>query len=228
MFEGFSQETLDFMWGIRFNNERSWFEAHKQDYLEHLYRPMKALCAQVYEGLEEDCAQRGMIGRVCRIYRDARRLHGRGPYKDHLWFSIEQPTERFAAHPTFWFELDPDGWSYGLGYYAARPITMAKLRARMDRDPAPSLALLIQVEENGEFLLDGPAYKKEKTAPIPQLTQWYNKKSFSFHHSEPLTEEIYSPGLADRLVSGLHTLFPLHDYLVTLDSDPPPAEYQNS
>ncbi len=29
MFEGFSQETVDFMWGIRFNNEKSWFEAHK-------------------------------------------------------------------------------------------------------------------------------------------------------------------------------------------------------
>ena len=28
MFEGFSQETVDFMWGIRFNNERGWFEAH--------------------------------------------------------------------------------------------------------------------------------------------------------------------------------------------------------
>ena len=32
MFQGFSQETVDFMWGIRFNNEKSWFEAHKADY----------------------------------------------------------------------------------------------------------------------------------------------------------------------------------------------------
>ena len=29
MFQGFSQETVDFMWGIRFNNDRGWFEAHK-------------------------------------------------------------------------------------------------------------------------------------------------------------------------------------------------------
>ena len=29
MFTGFTDETVDFMWGIRFNNERSWFEAHK-------------------------------------------------------------------------------------------------------------------------------------------------------------------------------------------------------
>ena len=29
MFTGFTDETVDFMWGIRFNNERTWFEAHK-------------------------------------------------------------------------------------------------------------------------------------------------------------------------------------------------------
>ena len=30
MFQGFSNETIDFMWGIRFNNEKSWFEQHKE------------------------------------------------------------------------------------------------------------------------------------------------------------------------------------------------------
>ena len=31
MFEGFSQETVDFMWGIRLNNEKSWLEDNKSD-----------------------------------------------------------------------------------------------------------------------------------------------------------------------------------------------------
>ena len=31
MFQGFSQGAVDFLWGVRFNNERSWFEAHKQE-----------------------------------------------------------------------------------------------------------------------------------------------------------------------------------------------------
>ena len=29
MFTGFTDATVDFMWGIRFNNERPWFEAQK-------------------------------------------------------------------------------------------------------------------------------------------------------------------------------------------------------
>ena len=226
MFEGFSQNTIDFMWGIRFNNERGWFLDHKQDYLDHLYRPMQELCRQVYEADEAEYLRRGMVRKVSRIYRDARRLHGRGPYKDHLWMSVEQPTNRFAAHPTLWFELEPEGWSCGLGYYAARPITMAKLRARMDRDPSVMLRLLRRLEGQDRFVLDGPAYKKEKTAPDPRLTPWYNKKSFTLIHTEPLTEELYSPGLADRLAEDFRFLLPFHDYFATLDSDPPPPGWE--
>ena len=43
MFQGYSQETVDFMWGIRFNNERGWFLAHKDDYQQHLLAPTREL-----------------------------------------------------------------------------------------------------------------------------------------------------------------------------------------
>ena len=36
MFTGFSQHTIDFMWNLRFNNEKPWFEAHKDEYLRDL------------------------------------------------------------------------------------------------------------------------------------------------------------------------------------------------
>ena len=45
MFEGFSPETVDFLWGIRMNNQRDWFQAHKKEYVNYLYDPMKALGA---------------------------------------------------------------------------------------------------------------------------------------------------------------------------------------
>ena len=51
MFQGYSQETVDFMWGIRFNNERGWFLAHKDDYQQHLLAPTRELGQTVYDGL---------------------------------------------------------------------------------------------------------------------------------------------------------------------------------
>ena len=41
MFQGFTEATVDFMWGIRFNNERGWFMEHKQVYQEALLQPVK-------------------------------------------------------------------------------------------------------------------------------------------------------------------------------------------
>jgi uncharacterized protein (DUF2461 family) len=43
MFQGFSEKTVRFLWGIRFNNERSWFEAHRDEYREVLEGPCAPL-----------------------------------------------------------------------------------------------------------------------------------------------------------------------------------------
>ena len=51
MFNGFSDKTIDFLWGIRFNNEKGWFEAHKEEYKRVLEGPMKALAAEVLQSL---------------------------------------------------------------------------------------------------------------------------------------------------------------------------------
>ena len=79
MFTGFSDATIDFLWELRFHNERPWFLEHKQVFLDTLDRPMKALAADVTAALEQAHPDRKWYLHVARIYRDARRLHGNGP-----------------------------------------------------------------------------------------------------------------------------------------------------
>lgn len=76
MFTGFSDATIDFLWELRFHNERPWFLEHKQVFVDTLDRPMKALAADVTAALEQAYPQRKWYLHVARIYRDARRLHG--------------------------------------------------------------------------------------------------------------------------------------------------------
>ena len=138
MFQGFDDKTVEFMWGIRFNNERSWFLDHKQEFVDHFQTPMRELSDELFDHVSGKLPGYPLESKVSRIYKDARWLHGQGPYRDHLWISAERPTdEEYAATLTFWFELGPEEWSYGLGYYMVKPVTMAKLRAWMDADPAP-------------------------------------------------------------------------------------------
>ncbi len=222
MFEGFSPRTIDFMWNLRFNNRKPWFEAHKDEYRHDFLYPMKALGLEVFERLTGQYGDRGFIHKTARIYKDARRLYGADPYRDHLWFSIERPSEEWTSTPVFWFELTPESWSYGLGYYQAKPATMAKLRARIDKAPRQFERRVAPLETQEEFVLDGPEYVRKKVAPTPKTAVWYNKKSFSLIHHQRNGMELFSPELADRLVGGFEFLMPLYDYFVTLDADPDP------
>ena len=222
MFKGFSPSTIEFMWNLRLNNRKEWFEANKESFQQDFQAPMKALGQEVFQRINADYGKYGFIHKVSRIYKDARRIRDGEPYRCNLWFSIEKPSEEWTATPVFWFELSPETWRYGLGYYQARPITMAKLRARIDRDTKKFERLIAPLDKQDEFMVEGEEYKRKKEAPSPKTAAWYNKKSFSIYHEQQNGEELFSPELADRLVSGYQFLMPLYDYFITLDSDPEP------
>lgn len=71
MFQGFYEETIQFLWELRLNNQRPWFQAHKQDYLDYLYNPMKEMGAEVQARMLERHPRSRLNLRVVRIYRDA-------------------------------------------------------------------------------------------------------------------------------------------------------------
>jgi len=222
MFNGFSQSTIDFLWGLRLNNNKPWFEENKTLFQENLQNPMKALGREVFERIEEDYKNYSFKHKVSRIYKDARRVRDGEPYRSNMWFSIEKPSEDWTATPVFWFEISPEAWRYGLGYYQAKALTMAKLRARIDNSPKKFEKLIAPLEKQDEFVLDGEEYKREKTAPSQKTATWYNKKSIVLIHNHQNDDELFSPKLVDRLVDGYKFLMPFYDFLITLDSDPDP------
>jgi len=218
MFRGFSQQTMDFMWNIRFNNEKSWFEAHKDEYKNVLLQPMKALASDVFEAFDDKYPELGLSVHVSRIYRDARRAHGKGPYKDHMWFTLHTGSE-WLEKPAFWFELAPEKWSYGLGYYSAKPLTMARHRARIDNKRGPMEKLARDLSRQSEFILEGESYSRPKGDPGKLLYYWYNMKNFSLIHEESVGGAVFSPELAGRIVDGFSFLVPYYRYFSTLDGD---------
>ena len=222
MFEGFSQKTIDFMWNLRFNNEKSWFEANKDEFIREFQTPMKELGKEIFDRLNSDFNKYGFIHRVSRIYKDARRVKGGDPYRTNLWFCIEKPSEEWTSTPVFWFELAPENWSYGLGYYSALSKTMAKHRARIDKNPKKFEKLIKPLDNQSEFILEGPEYSRKKDAPTPKTDAWYNKKTFALIHDEPINEILFSRDLTDRLIKGYTFLMPFYGYFITLDSDPDP------
>jgi len=220
VFTGFSQETIDFMWNLRLNNNKEWFESHKEDFKTYLQIPMKELGQEVYKQINNKYEACGLIYKLSRIHRDARRVRNGRPYKDCFWFALERPSkEEHAGVLTFWFELTPDNWNYGLGYYAAKAATMAKLRAKIDKDPKIFEKLISSLEKQEEFQLVGEEYARKKQAPTLKTQEWYNKKSFSIIHSEEFCEELFQGEFLERIVKGFDFLMPFYNYFVDCDYD---------
>ena len=216
MFQGYTQETVDFMWGIRFNNEREWFLAHKEDYQKHLLEPTRALGEQVYEGLRGMLPHEPLLLKVSRIYRDARRLHGRGPYKDHLWFCVRTRDKDWTGRPTFYFEIAPEYYSYGMGFWQARAELMELFRRDLQERPDEFGRLVRLFNRQREFVLTGDSYARSKGEVSDLLRPWFQKKSLSLSHELPLDEKIFRPELAEEIMAGFKTLVPFYKYFAAL------------
>ena len=143
MFEGFSPETVDFLWGIRMNNNREWFLEHKKQYVDTLYEPMKALGKELFQPYLD---KPGELLKVSRIYRDAR-LHHPLPYKESLWICIRQDVAWWAENPCLYFEITPDGISYGFFIWQPRVATMNDFRQAISAKPDEFLELIRSTEE---------------------------------------------------------------------------------
>ena len=112
-----------------------------------------------------------------------------------------------------------------MGYWMPKPVTMAKLRARIDRDPETMEKRTRTLGRQTEFVLETEDYKKPRSqAPSPVLEPWYKAKSFSLCHEDKLTEELFGREVVDRVKQGYEFLLPYYDYFATLDGDPDPRE----
>lgn len=209
MFTGFTPETMDFLWGIRMNNNRDWFTQHKGDYVRTLYEPMKELGQAVFQPFLE---RPGNLLKVSRIYRDAR-MHPPTPYKESLWLCIRRDVDWWAENPCLYFELNPEGANYGFFYWKPRTSMLEDFRRNISAKPDDFLKLIFDTEAAVGQPVTAECYKRPKPTDNPALIPY-----FAWKGQIGCTREI-APG--DRLfgsqleeeVSGFfEALTPLYEY----------------
>ena len=209
MFTGFTPETMDFLWGIRMNNNRDWFTQHKGDYVHTLYEPMKELGQAVFQPFLE---RPGNLLKVSRIYRDAR-MHPPTPYKESLWLCIRRDVDWWAENPCLYFELNPEGANYGFFYWKPRTSMLEDFRRNISAKPDDFLKLISDTEAAVGQPVTAECYKRPKPTDNPALIPY-----FAWKGQIGCTREI-APG--DRLfgsqleeeVSGFfEALTPLYEY----------------
>ena len=219
MFEGYTQQTIDFLWDLRFHNERSWFLEHKEEFLAYVDVPTRALAAELTEKMTRAYPRLELECKVSRIYRDARRLFGRGPYKDHLWFTLKD-NDILLEGPCFWFELGAADYSYGMGFYSATAAQMAAFRRKVDANPARFERLAKSVMKTG-FAVTGEEYARPKGHRSQIIDQWYNRKRLGLEISRDFGGEVLSSELPVLLADSFEKLLPMYDFFMEVYLEEP-------
>ena len=215
MFQGFTPETVDFLWGIRLNNHRDWFMAHKAEYQKYLYEPTKALSQAVFAAFQD---VPNMDYKLSRIYKDAR-MHPAKPYKESLWMVMRPEGYSWSEQPSLYFEVRPEGFAYGFILWSPKAYVMERYRKCIAARPEEFVSLVKQVERESGILLDGDQYSRKKPCPDPVLEPYYNLKNLKMHIAGEPGELMFSPELGDKVIDTLKKLYPMYEYCLRFSVD---------
>ena len=216
-FKGFTPEAIDFLWGIRMNNNRDWFLQHKQEYVSHLYEPMKDLGSDLFQPFLDSP---GTVLKVSRIYRDVR-LHHPDPYKESLWISIRRETEYWGEHPCLFLDIHPEGIRYGFGLHAPRAAAMEQFRRYISAHPQEFLQLVQDTEAAAGIPISADLYKRPKPNENPELEPYFRWKcNILCVQQEDVGPGIYEKELAQRAARLFRALTPLYDFFDRILAEP--------
>ncbi len=128
-----SKSTLDFLKLLKKNNNRDWFNAHKEKYesakkefeifIEKLIREISRFDKGVAGVMAKDC--------VFRIYRDVRFSKDKSPYKNHFGAFITSNGKN-SNGPGYYIHIEPNNFFIAGGIYQPDGMQLNLIRKEID------------------------------------------------------------------------------------------------
>lgn len=201
-FNGFYMETFEFLFEISFNNNVEWFNENRKRYEKFVRDPLRALASDLMPtALSIDpCFNPNVTTSVSRIRRDTRFTYDKSPFRNHMWIGFRYPNTRISEGCTLYFEITPDNYSYGMGFYSTSTAFMAAYRKRLLSDPAGFLEHAKALEKLG-YRYNCEPYKKDHYPDAPkEIKPYVNVKTFWWSKQFDGVTDIIAPSdIAERL-----------------------------
>jgi uncharacterized protein (TIGR02453 family) len=222
-FSGFSPRTLKFLRGLKVNNNKAWFQAHKTDYEEYVLQPLRDLVTDLGDfmlDIDPYFEITPAINKtISRIYRDTRFSKDKSPFRSTVWFTFKNQNKDWTTLVCgYFFELSPASYRYGMGFYNAAPAIMSKFRERIDENPKEFAKAISFFGKQKTFVLEGDKYKRiiDKTKP-EEIQNWYQRKNMYLVCNRKIDDALFSGKLVDDLTHGFGLVAPFYHYLQRID-----------
>ena len=226
-FTGFPQEGLNFLAKLAENNDRDWFNANKQTYLDNIVAPAVTFIETLGDRLQfisphiqYDTRTNGQ-GSLMRIYRDVRFSKDKSPYKTWVGIRFWEGAGKKTECPGFflWIESDKAGLYTGI-YGFPKPLLKAYRDAVASDELGSELdSALEAVRETGDYKIGGEHYKKVPRGFDPDHPRADLLKYNAIYASSPQIEpsQLGSPALIDICMDHCENMAPLHRWMVKVN-----------
>lgn len=222
-FNGFTRDTIHFYRELSDNNSKSWFEANKSTYQEHVLEPAKAFILEtgaqlrkMEPGVVYDTRTNGS-GSLFRIYRDTRFSKDKSPYKTSMGILFWDGPNKKVENPGFYFHLDSNGLKLYTGLYQFPKDILSKYReAVIDDKRGPALSHAIEaVQSHPGIKIGWSHYKRvprgyDPEHPRAELLK-YNSVGTEYDCGMP--DSLFSADLIDTCISHWEKTLPLFHWL---------------
>jgi len=219
----FTPATLRFLRGLKRNNNKPWFEAHRDAYEADVRAPMRELIEDMDVRFARFAPEIGGDTRksMFRINRDIRFSADKSPYKTNAgcWFFHRGASGRVGSEAEegsagFYFHLEPGHCFLGAGLWHPPRPQLNKLRQAIAEKPAPFVSMVRGLPKRFGGLDDEDALKRMPRG-YPEdhpAAEWLRFQSFV--SGRPLRDsDIISKSLPALLEREYLALLPLVRWL---------------
>jgi uncharacterized protein (TIGR02453 family) len=152
-FAGWPKPALQFFRGLKQDNSKAFFEAHRQVYEEQVRQPMAALLAE----LERDLGP-GNDVKIFRLNRDLRFSPDKRPYKEHLGAYVSG-----AQASGLYLQFSDDGLYAAIGSHEMAPDQLTRYRDAVAGTDGEKLAGMVAVLRKDGYEVTEPSFKRVPT-----------------------------------------------------------------
>ena len=129
---GFSRATFDFLRGLTENNEKPWFDTHRDDYERYVREPfVAALEAAADATVGGPWELHGGRETMFRINRDVRFAKDKSPYKTNVGGVLTAHGDKRESSGVAYLHLEVGGGFAACGFYQLTPTRLLGIRERI-------------------------------------------------------------------------------------------------
>lgn len=220
IFDKFTPQMLDFLAENHIRNSKQWYEEHKDLCRSLTIQPFHQLVEQMAPTMLEIDPQFVVIPHrvLSRVRRDNRFTKNKDLYRDHLWLTFRHPKRHLSDSLCYYFEIEQEGWGYGVGYYDIPTDVREEYRQMILKHDVRYLEARKAVQDTPCFSLYGDCYKRIPFPDAPAEDQtWLNRKNIGVSFFCEDHTSLFDGSFYDIMIKNMKRIAPFYHFLRTAE-----------